>query len=268
MRRRLGGLLGLLLGGVGAFGVVVAAEAAAAVGREYLPETPYPRRLTFRGPEEGPPLRLVVMGDSTSTGVGTRRVEDTYPAVLARRLADSGRVELTVTGRSGARAEDVLSRQVPAALAARPDLVLMVIGSNDVTHLTSAGQFERTITGILDRLEGVPTVVGGIPEFGTVRAFAQPLRGLAGWRGHRLTSIIEAAVAARPGVGFVDLAAATGPFFGAEPERAFSSDGFHPGADGYAAWADALAPALEAADPRRAAPGPDARGQTVAPPRP
>lgn len=244
-----------VLGGAGVLGALLAGQVRSARGRRFLTETTYERRLHFPGPSTGRPLRMVVMGDSTSTGVGTRRVGQTYAAALARRLARRGPVELLVTGRAGAEAADVVAEQLPLALAARPDLVLVLVGANDVTHLTPTVVYRRNIRTILDALAGTPTVIAGVPELGIVPAISKPLRDLASWRGHRFTAVIRSCARGRSRVRFVNLGRLTGPVFGADPAKAFSSDQFHPSPDGYAFWVAALAPAVEASDPRRPRPG-------------
>lgn len=45
----------------------------------------------------------------------------------------------------------------------------------------------------------------------------------------------------------MELARVTGPLFAKDPDRYHSTDDFHPSADGYALWADAIYPVLEEA---------------------
>lgn len=266
--RGLVGAAGAAAGGTGVLAALLANQVHRARVRQFLPETLYERHLRFPGPADGVPLRVVVMGDSTSTGVGTRRVGQTYAAALGRRLARRGPVEVLVTGRAGARAADVLRDQLPAALDAQPDLVLLIVGANDVTHVTPTPALRHSIRQILDALTGIPTVVAGAPEFGIVPSIGQPLRGLASWRGHRVTAVIRGVARKRPGVRFVDLGRLTGPVFGADPAKAFAADQFHPSPDGYAFWTAVLGPAVEASDPRHALAGSFSDRLPAAPPRP
>lgn len=69
---------------------------------------------------------------------------------------------------------------------------------------------------------------------------------MAGRRGRAVARAQNAAAAAIPGVGLVDLAALTGPRFRADPSL-LSADLFHPSADGYALWAEVLLPATREA---------------------
>jgi lysophospholipase L1-like esterase len=242
-------------GTVGLFGMVIGAEILAARRRTVLPETEYERILSFPGRSPGraddaPPLRLAVLGDSTTTGVGTERVEDTYAALAGLALAERGPVEVHVLGRASSRINDVLTEQVPLAAAIEPDLVLLVVGANDATHVTP---FREVATGIREILRGLgdrPVVVAGVPRLTLVRLLAPPLRELSHIRGQHVNRILRRAAARRPGTTFVPLVARP-PRGDAEFWKGFlAADGFHPSAIGYARWALELVPALLAADPR------------------
>lgn len=225
--------------------VVVGAEIWLALRREYLPTDP-PLELggTF-GPPEGPVLRFVVLGDSTSAGLGTD-AEHAYPTVLSERLsaATGRRVELTVLGVSGARVQDVADTQTPGAVELDPDLVFVGIGANDVTHLTPLSRIKDDIGRALDDLlaTGAEVVVAGAPDM-RVPAWYEPLRSLSYLRGKQVSNAIGE-VARAKGAAVVELAEETGRFFAAEPETHFSEDEFHPSAVGYARWADAIYPVL------------------------
>jgi lysophospholipase L1-like esterase len=154
------------------------------------------------------------------------------------------RVKLVALGISGARVHDVLTEQVPEAVNAHPDLVFVGIGANDVTHLTSLGSIEQDTRALLEQLmaTGATVVLAGPPDM-RAKAWLEPLRTLAGWRGRRVAAAM-AAVAADEGVPVVPLAEKTGPFFAAHPDTAYAADNFHPGPAGYRAWADAIYPVL------------------------
>lgn len=233
------------MGVVVLFGLVLAVEVWLALRREYLPtDDPLDLDGVF-GANGERPLRLVVLGDSTAAGIGVDDPADAYPSVLARRLAATGRkVELTAFGVAGARVEDVATMQAPAAAAADPDLVFVGIGANDVTHLTSLGDVRDDMERVLRILHeaGAEVVVAGPPDM-RVPVWHQPLRQLSYLRGIQVADAIEE-VAREQGVGFVDLAEEAGPFFEADPDAHFSTDGFHPGPLGYRRWADAIFPVL------------------------
>jgi lysophospholipase L1-like esterase len=77
----------------------------------------------------------VVLGDSMSQGVGASSVERGWVLETWRALADRGvRYRIVNLSFSGARVSDVLDRQLPAlaGLSASPDLITVLIGSNDI----------------------------------------------------------------------------------------------------------------------------------------
>ncbi|MGH2805915.1 MAG: SGNH/GDSL hydrolase family protein [Actinomycetota bacterium] len=235
--------------GAALFGLVVGVEIFLAYRRDYLPTEPVlDIRGTF-GPPGGDPLNLVVLGDSTAAGVGAGDVSNAYPVLLAQRLGEehNRRVTLTSLGVSGARVRTVLTDQIPRVAATHPDLVFVAIGANDVTHVTRLDDVERDMTLLIDRLHdtGAAVVVAGPPDM-RAAAFHEPLRTLVGWRGRKVAETIARA-AARRDVPVVPLAERAGPYFAAHPEEAYGGDDFHPGPGGYAAWARAIYPYLEAA---------------------
>jgi lysophospholipase L1-like esterase len=77
----------------------------------------------------------VVLGDSLSQGIGASSVEHGWVPQTWRALAGHGlRYRVVNLSFSGARVSDVRSRQIPAlaGLSAPPDLVTVLIGSNDI----------------------------------------------------------------------------------------------------------------------------------------
>ena len=231
-----------------ATGAVLGVEVWLALRREYLPTEPVLELNASFGPDDAEPLRFVVLGDSTSAGIGAGGAGQAYPTLLARRLAaeTERRVELTVLGISGARTADVLHEQVPQVAALDPDLVFIGIGANDVTHLTPLDDIKRDMQQILEELSttGADIAVAGAPDM-RVYAWHQPLRHITYLRGRQVADAIEEEARSRS-AAVVELAEETGPFFAEEPEAHFSADEFHPSALGYQRWADAIYPVLRA----------------------
>jgi lysophospholipase L1-like esterase len=80
-------------------------------------------------------LRLAVLGDSIAYGTGATRGADTLgPRLVAALEAVGVRVEHRVFAVPGAVSAD-LAVQVERARAWRPQLVVVVIGANDLTRL-------------------------------------------------------------------------------------------------------------------------------------
>ncbi len=193
------------------------------------------------------PLHMVWIGDSIAAGVGASGPEAAVPRLVAADL--NGPVMLDVFASSGERVAGALAEQVPQleALGGEPDVVVVEIGANDVTHLTGRDEFASAYREVLERASatGARHVLAlGIPAFGTAPRFLQPLRAIVGWRGSRLDQDVRAAAAAT-GATYVDIAGETAGPFGEEPDRYYASDDFHPSDEGYRLWAEAVLGGLE-----------------------
>lgn len=228
---------------------VLGVEAYLAATATYLPGDPGFQVEATIGPTSTTqrPVELVVLGDSTVAGIGSPRAAQSLAVLVADRVAHRlGRqVHVVAKGASGARTMTVVARQVPLLADSRPDVVLIVVGSNDVTHVTAPWTMRHQTTALVEAARGTshaPVVVGGIPQFRTVPALLQPLRWVTG----RYASVLREAqrkAVAQSGAVYVDIAALASPRFIGRPES-MASDGFHPSPVGYGFWADALAPAV------------------------
>ncbi|MEU0554683.1 SGNH/GDSL hydrolase family protein [Dactylosporangium sp. NPDC006015] len=233
---------------------VLAAQAMVARARPYAKPD---MRLAMRssvGAAGKPPMRLVLLGDATALGVGVDRVADTVGGQLAALLSEGTsegavgrRVELSSVAVAGSRSSDLATQVARALVGPAPDVTVILVGTNDVTHLGRGSDAAEYLGSACRRLRdaGIPVVVGTCPDFGALRAFAPPLRQLLGWRSRRVAKQ-QAAAASAAGAVVVDLAARTGAVFRADAGT-LCHDGFHPSADGYRVWAHALLPAVEEA---------------------
>lgn len=240
---------------VPALGVIVLAVEVqmARTGPELADDTPLDHDGRVGG-TGGEALRMVWLGDSTAAGVGATSADLAVPRRVATMLARP--VEVVSLAVSGATISDVVAEQIAALSDASPDVVLVSVGANDVTHLTSKGDFRSTYD---DLVAAVPDdallVVLGVPDMGAPPRLAQPLRAVAGLRGRQLDGVARS-VAAESGAVYVDIAGQTGPTMRSDTERYFAADRYHPSDDGYALWADAVVdevrPALDLREVARA----------------
>jgi lysophospholipase L1-like esterase len=192
------------------------------------------------------PVEMTAFGDSALAGVGVDEVEDALPVQLAQRVADgAGRpVHVVCHARSGALTRDVLDRQLP--LASRDTAVsVLVVGTNDVIHLTQPARLARHSGELLDALVGLgaPVVMSSLPEFRAMRALPQPLRCAVHGYSRLISGAQKRTAARRLSVRLVDVSAAVGREFIQDPST-MSADSFHPSATGYGRIADALAPTV------------------------
>ncbi|WP_336642471.1 SGNH/GDSL hydrolase family protein [Microbacterium sp. MMO-113] len=199
---------------------------------------------------EGEPLDLLLLGDSLAAGLGAARRKETLGARLAKATARRlGRpVRLRTAAVVGAESRDLAGQLSRLPADYRPDVAVVVVGGNDVTHRLPAAESARHLREAIVRLQarGARVVVGTCPDLGALRAVPQPLRRIASGLSRRLAEV-QAEAADREGAETVDLRRAVGPMFFDEPEEMFSLDRFHPSALGYRRTAEALLPAVERA---------------------
>ncbi|MFD5585340.1 SGNH/GDSL hydrolase family protein [Streptomyces sp. NPDC058733] len=207
--------------------------------------------LSYDTPGE-PPLRLLMLGDSTAAGQGVHRAGQTPGALLASGLAAVAErpVQLRNVALPGARSDD-LERQVRLALAGPgpvPDICVIMIGANDVTHRMPPTRSVRYLSAAVRRLRtaGAEVVVGTCPDLGTIEPVQQPLRWLAR-RASRQLAAAQTIGVVEQGGRTVSLGDLLGPEFAANPRELFGPDSYHPSAEGYATAAMAVLPTVCAA---------------------
>ena len=182
----------------------------------------------------GMPL-WVALGDSMTQGIGASAPDRGWVGQLAEHLAAAGRphrvVNLSVTG---ARVQDAIDQQLPALRALLdyglvPDLVTVVVGSNDVVSPRVRAGLTGRFTELLDALPS-GSVVANLPN------------------PHREARRVEALLRQRDREGRLVVAdmRAHGP---RSWRGKLAADKFHPNDAGYAAMARVfdIALGLEAA---------------------
>ncbi|WP_299033141.1 SGNH/GDSL hydrolase family protein [uncultured Pseudokineococcus sp.] len=239
---------GLAAAGALAVGVVVveAQLARRTVGQPFGTAGPDADGVYGAGP--GRLLAVGVIGDSSADGLGAQTPEQTPGAIVATGLAAVAgrRVRLVNRAVVGAGSRD-LDAQVDRLLAAvpRPDVVVVMVGANDVTGRVRPADAARTLGEAVVRLRaaGAEVVVGTCPDLGAVEPVAQPLRSIAR-RWARDLAAAQTVAVVEAGGRSVSLGDLLGPEFTAAPEELFSADRFHPSPAGYARAAAALLPAV------------------------
>lgn len=202
------------------------------------------------GAGPGEPIEILVLGDSSAAGMGAHHPNETVGGIVASGVSAlmGRRVHLTNCAVVGAESSD-LERQLAQGLeSVTPDVVVIMVGANDVTHrvdrATAVRHLEVTVRRI--RALGSEVVVGTCPDLGTVRPIAPPLRQVARAWSRRLAAAQTIAVVEAGGRS-VSVGSILGPEFDAAPAILFGPDKFHPSADGYRSLAAVLLPSTLAA---------------------
>ena len=197
----------------------------------------------------GPAIKIALIGDSSAAGFGVESVEQTPGAQLSSGVVEGAdrRVYLRSSAFVGAKTCD-LEAQITSALTIEPDVAVILIGVNDVTHAVRPSESVRLLEHGVRRLldADVEVVVGTCPDLGTIESIAPPLRQVARSWSRRLAAAQTIAVV-EAGGRTVSLGPILGPEFAASPREYFGPDRFHPPAAGYASLASVLLPFVLAA---------------------
>jgi lysophospholipase L1-like esterase len=243
-------------GGVGAGVAALAGRDDGTPGGAAAPTTqPGPGEPAVTPPAAAPPApagqepavsgdtpSIAFLGGSLTVGIGAPP-ERGYAWQTAERLGWPIALVEGVSG-SGFLAPgggDPMPDRVPAIVAARPDVVVVAGGTNDVFWGYPPRDVERAAADLLaDLRAGLPdaevVVLGPLPTSFDAVDDPNPTR----------EAVRAAAEAA--GVTYLDAGAVVGAAVTDEAEwdRYISDDGLHPNERGYAALADALAAELDA----------------------
>lgn len=241
----------------GAVGVLVlretlrrqAAVARRRIGKPLGEQAPDADRV-WRRAHEGDPVELLMLGDSIAAGLGAEHRKETFGGRLAKGIARRTKrpVRLKTAAVVGSESSALAGQLDGLPDDYRPDLAVIVVGGNDVTHRipvsVSTGHLADAITRLRER--EVAVVVATCPDLGALRAVPQPLRSI-GSRLSKQLADAQARTAVENGAHVFSLGRTVGPMFLSAPDEMFSLDRFHPSALGYARTADALLPvALDA----------------------
>ncbi len=207
-----------------------------------------PRLPEAEGPREGevpgasPPVRVLLLGESTAAGVGAKTHVEGLAGQLGRALArDTGRgVRWRVLARTGATARIVREELLAPAPDTEADVAVLVLGVNDVLALGSVARWRRDLGALIAAVRGrcgdVPVVLAAVPPMGAFPALPRPLKDVLALRAQVLDRAALRLAASLRRVRHVPM-----PSFAGEDAAAFfCADGFHPGTAGYRAWGDVL----------------------------
>jgi lysophospholipase L1-like esterase len=196
----------------------------------------------------GYPVQFVVLGDSSAAGMCADTAQQTVGAIIANGVsALSGRaVQLTNVAVIGAESSG-LDDQLAEVLEEvdNPDVALILIGANDVTHRIDKSLAVRHLEQAVRALRATDceVIVGTCPDLGTIEPVAQPLRLLAR-RWSRDLAAAQTVAVVEAGGRTVSLGDLLGPEFAQSSHEMFSHDRFHPSPAGYARVASALLPSV------------------------
>jgi lysophospholipase L1-like esterase len=196
---------------------------------------------------QGSTLRMLALGDSIIAGVGIETVESSLPVLLAGELAAKGhQVHWRLHGENGADIADLCDLLDTLAVHNPPDFLLISVGVNDVTGLTSLRSWRVRLEQMFDmivlKFPDVRIIFAGLPPMDRFPVLPQPLRTALGMRARMLDTIACDVVSNVSGA--IHVPTRVDPEF-----MSFCEDGFHPDTASCKIWAEQLALLLLEAPP-------------------
>ncbi len=191
--------------------------------------------------------RILIAGDSTAVGVGAARPEE---SVAGRFGTENPNAEIINISRSGKRIHE-LREELNRLPAQKFTLVVLMIGGNDIVHLTDLRLVEADLTALLTMAKKMSPVVLVVHSgnIGAAPLFPWPV-GLFYTSRTRKIRAIYIQKTQELGAIYVDLFKERhDDIFLSNPEKYYLPDRFHPSSDGYAVWYSAIKQALASAGP-------------------
>lgn len=192
--------------------------------------------------QPGRGLVYAALGDSLTSGVGTDRYEQSYPYLLAQKMAGSDKKATHLNfSYPGARTEDLIRDLLAQAIDEQPDVITLLIGTNDVHGNVGEKKFADNYQHILLELTSKTRAkinIISIPYIGADDLLIEPYKAYYHGKIDKFNEDIKF-LADRYHLRFIDLTTPTaGPASGASGYYAL--DNFHPSSTGYKLWADII----------------------------
>lgn len=209
--------------------------------RARVPKLPEPPGARQGKQGSGPPLSLLIVGDSAAAGVGAAHQDEALLGQLVSKLSPHYQVSWDLQARTGDTSAGALAR-LGAMAPQHFDVVVTSLGVNDVTKMVRLGDWLRQqalLRSILkNRFTVDKLIISGLPPMHAFPALPQPLRWHLGSRATEFNRELRTNVSADDDTTFVDVRFTS-------DTNLMSHDGFHPGPEAYAQWSELIADAIQ-----------------------
>ncbi|MFA6416786.1 MAG: SGNH/GDSL hydrolase family protein [Patescibacteria group bacterium] len=181
------------------------------------------------------------LGDSLTAGVGVADYEQSYPYLLAQKIAGQDtRVTHLNFSYPGYKTYDLVRDMLPETVASQPDIITLLIGVNDVHNNDNRQKFRRNYEDILQQLSSKTDA--------KINVISLPLIGskYSLWPGYRayyyskslIFNNIIRELADKYQVNYIDLTNSTRQY--SLTPGYYAVDGFHPADLGYQYWSQII----------------------------
>lgn len=202
-------------------------------------KSPYKeRRIVMENLTQQGAIKYVALGDSLSAGVGSSRIEETYPYLFALKLSEKyNKVEFINLAYSGDQTQEVLSNQLEPAVKEKPDYITLMIGINDMHNRVPEETFINNYKTILNRLLSDTTakiIVINIPYLASDKLVYPPYDDILDLKTRQYNEYISS-VSKHERIKFIDLYESVDKNSRSQTDY-YSTDFFHPSGTGYVLW--------------------------------
>ncbi len=206
--------------------------------RRNTPRLPEPEGERQGSQGLGPPLRLLVLGDSSAAGVGVSHFDASLIAQLVKQLAPQHQVSWQLIARSGWTTADALKALSCHELQA--DVALIALGVNDIIEGLSRRTWIRQQRQLIRHLRDAHglkhILLSAPPPMRDFPALPTPLRFYLGARADAFHRALRA-LSEELHCHLMEIPQGS--------DTPLAADGFHPGATLYARWAASAANKIE-----------------------
>ena len=218
-----------------------------------LPQALYVRMSAPRFAPAGGPLegsvgggkqtRLLAVGDSIIAGVGASELSKAVVGQTAKAITKSQNccVSWQALGVSGYDSTKILERLIPKLPDVAVDYIIVSVGVNDITGLTTVRKWRQNLSLLLDKLQAhspkAVIAVAGMPPLQGFPLLPQPLRSVFGMRGKSFDEVAKRVIGRYQNSIHVPLEFETDP-------SQFAPDGYHPSEESYAEFGRYMADRL------------------------
>jgi len=178
---------------------------------------------------------VAVLGDSLAVGIGASLPEHTFGNRMLTHLQEKHQhVVLHNFGQPGAKVRDVILHQLPLVKKVKAQLVICIVGSNDVVHRTSADTFRIGSRDLFQELSQLAeqVVVFNIPRLTLTPAFPKRFRFLIDRKINAFNRVLEKQLLEYNNVKIFDFFSVTHKYLSISHEW-ISEDRYHPNDKGY-----------------------------------
>jgi lysophospholipase L1-like esterase len=184
----------------------------------------------------------VSLGDSLTAGVGADNYQDSYPYLVAQQLEQTGdKVVLKNLSTPGITSAQLITNHLNQAIADKPNIVTILIGTNDLHNWVSNQTFKANYNLILKRLSQETTAkiyVISVPFIGSDTILLPPYDSYFTIKTKAYNNLIKQ-LAAKYQARYIDIATPTKSLFAGDGVQ-YSADSFHPSTYGYKIWSNII----------------------------